>query len=101
MVSTVPRRAGLAMAGPTKGAHPSALSAPSFEWARNHYRRLHRTASSASLKPATIHLSCGPKKLRYVDRICERGVAKHPPRSTFWPTNHLSLYSSNSDLKPG
>src|SRR5271166_5077563 len=43
--------------------------------------------------PMNCQRTWGGKKLRYVRRICDCGVAQEPPRSTIWLHMNLPLYS--------
>ena len=54
--------------------------------------------------PENCQRASGGKKLRYVARMCERGVAHEPPRSTYWLHMNLPLYSPTAPAagaKPG
>ena len=50
-------------------------------------------ASCARRRPVNCQRLAGGKKLRYVARMCDAGVAQEPPRSTIWPDMNLPLYS--------
>src|SRR5690606_22097243 len=50
-------------------------------------------ASAARRMPLNCQRAAGGKKLRYVGRRCESGVAHEPPRSTYWLHMNLPLYS--------
>src|ERR1700730_7575498 len=53
-------------------------------------------ASCASRRPENCQRVAGPKKLRYVARMCVAGVTHEPPRSTTCDDMNLPLYSPSA-----